>query len=197
MRQASFLNHRLAQLTTALALTAALGCSEAQLPAAQYAGAEPERPHGQQLVEIAGLLAERGDRVRAAQYYAAAQKDGVPTQQVLPKLLGLYAADGQYRLAIEESETYLRRRPSDQRIRRCLAALYVAIDAVPEAVHAYETLVLDQPRDAEAHFALATLLMDAGGQRGRANTHYQAYLTLAPRGPHAEEAHARLLKEVR
>jgi tetratricopeptide (TPR) repeat protein len=184
-------------LTAALALLAAVGCSSAQLPPRKQASADPERPHGQQLVEIAGMLAERGDRVRAAQYYAAAQKDGVPTQQVLPKLLSLYAADGQFRLAIEESESYLRRRPSDQQIRRCLAALYVAIDAVPEAVHAYETLVTDQPRDAEAHFALASLLMDAGGQRGRANTHYQTYLRLAPHGAHAEEAHARLLKDVR
>jgi tetratricopeptide (TPR) repeat protein len=187
----------LCQRSAVWALLAAMGCSSAQLPATQHAGEEPERPHGQQLVEIAGLLAERGDRVRAAQYYTAAQKDGVPAQQVLPKLLSLYAADGQYRLAIEESETYLRRRPNDQRIRRCLAALYVAIDAVPEAVHTYESLVQEQPRDAESHFALATLLTDAGGQRGRANAHYQTYLALAPHGPHAEEAQSRLLKDVR
>ena len=178
-------------------LVATVGCNGAQLPAAQHADTEPERPHGQQLVEIAGLLAERGDRVRAAQYYAAAQKDGVPAQQVLPKLLSLYVADGQYRLAIDETEAYLRKRPSDLRIRRCLAALYMAIDAVPEAVRAYEILVRDHPRDAESHFALASLLTDAGGQRGRANTHYKAYLALAPRGPHAEEAQSRLLKDVR
>ena len=184
-------------LVTAVLLLAATGCSGGQLPAAQHAGADPERPHGQQLVEIASLFAERGDRVRAAQYYAAAQKDGVPAQQVLPKLLSLYVADGQYRLAIDETEAYLRKRPNDVRIRRCLAALYMAIDAVPEAVHTYESLVRDHPRDAEAHFALASLLSDAGGQRGRANTHYQTYLALAPRGPHAEEAQSRLLKELR
>lgn len=181
----------------ALVLGAAVGCGASPLPAAQRAGADPDRPHGQQLVQIAELLEQRGDRVRAAQYYAAAQKDGVPVQQVLPKLLRLYVADGQYRLAIEESEAYLRRRPSDVLIRRCLAALYVAIDAVPEAVHAYETLVRDRPRDAESHFALATLLMDSGGQRARANTHYQTYLSLSPHGSHAEEAEARLLKDVR
>ena len=180
-------------------LLAASGCTTAGMPPSQTAAqqAEPERPHGAQLVEIAGLLAERGDNVRAAQYYMAAQRDGVPAREVLPKLLHLYVVDGQYRLAVEESESYLRRHPGDQRIRSCLAALYVAIDAIPEAVRAYEIVVRERPRDAEAHFALATLLLEAGGQRGRANTHFQTYLALAPRGAHAEEAEARLLKEVR
>ena len=182
----------------ASALLAAVGCGSTGLPASQTAAAdEPGRPHGAQLVQIAELLAEQGDRVRAAQYYGAARRDGVPAREVLPKLLALYVADGQLRLAIEESEGYLRRHPGDHRIRSCLAALYVAIDAVPEAVQAYEILVRDKPRDAEAHFALGTLLLDTGGQRGRADSHFQSYLALAPRGPHAEEAEAHLLKQIR
>jgi len=189
--------HLVSRLVAALLCLAAVGCTGAGLPAAQQPEAEPNRPRGRQLVEIAGLLAERGDRVRAAQYYAAAQKDGVPARDVMPKVIALYVADGQYRLAIEESEGYLRKHPGDHRIRRCLAALYMAIEALPEAMRTYELLVRDKPRDAEAHFALASLLTDTGGQRARANSHYQTYLALAPHGAHAEEAQSRLLKIVR
>lgn len=180
-------------------LLAAVGCAGAGLPEARsaQAGADPERPHGAQLVQLAELFAERGDRVRAAQYYSAAQRDGVPAREVLPKLVALYVADGQYRLAIEESEGYLRRHPGDHRIRSCLAGLYVAIDALPEAMRAYELLLRDRPRDPEAHFALGSLLLETGGPRARANDHFQTYLALSPRGPHAEEAEARLLKDLR
>jgi tetratricopeptide (TPR) repeat protein len=178
-------------------LLAAVGCAGAGLPEARSAQVEPDRPHGAQLVQIAELFAERGDRVRAAQYYSAAQRDGVPARELLPKLVALYVADGQYRLAIEESEGYLRRHPGDHRVRSCLAALYVAIDALPEAMRAYELLVRERPRDSEAHFALGSLLLETGGPRARANDHFQTYLALAPHGPHAEEAEARLLKDVR
>ena len=157
---------------------------------------EPNRLHGRQLVEVADLLAARGDRVRAAQYLHAAKQDGVPAREVVPRLISLYTADAQYRLAIETAENYLASHPRDQRVRKCLGALYSAIGADAPAIRTFEAVLRATPDDAQVHYALASLLKTAGTQRARASEHYRAYLALAPHGDHAEEARAGLLTEV-
>jgi Flp pilus assembly protein TadD len=115
---------------------------------------------------------------------------------VLRRLLALYAADGQYRLAIDAAEMYLEGHPNDRAVRRCLGAFYVAVDATSDAVHVFEELVHEAPDDSEAHFALASLLKEVRAQRARADEHYRRYLALAPHGHHAEEARAGLSKEL-
>jgi tetratricopeptide (TPR) repeat protein len=172
-------------------------CTAASRPP-EHARAEAraDQPHGPALLDVARVLAEHGDRVRAAQYLTLAQRQGVPERSVVPRLLALYAADGQYRLAIDAAENYLRRAPGDLKVRSCLAALYLAIDATGDAAHSYETLLRAEPNDAEAHFALASLLGDSAGSRARADQHYRSYLALEPAGRYADEARARLLKEV-
>jgi tetratricopeptide (TPR) repeat protein len=141
-------------------------------------------------------MAEQGDRVRAAQYLGWAQKDGVPAREIVPRLLALYTDDGQYRLAIDTAESYLRRHPSDARIRKCLGALYLAIDALDDARRSFEALVRDTPDDPDAHYALAATLRAAGTQHARADEQFRAYLALAPSGEHAEEVRASMLKEL-
>lgn len=179
------------------ALTLTCACSGARLPAAAAADArDADRPRRAELVEVARILAKNGDRVRAAQYLTLAQRQGVPARTVIPSLIALYTADAQYRLAIDAAESYLRRQPNDHRIRSCLGALYVAVDATSDAIRTYETLVQESPDDAEAHFALASLLNDASASRVRADAHYRSYLALAPAGRYAEEARAKLLKEL-
>ncbi|MET0385159.1 MAG: tetratricopeptide repeat protein [Polyangiales bacterium] len=185
-------------LSVALLGAATPGCVSVAEPRPSEVNREATRPapDGPQLLEIAAVLVERGDRVRAAQYLTLAQREGVPAQQVVPRLLQLYAADGQYRLAIDAAELYLRRHPHDRKVRRCLGAFYLAVDATSEALATFEHLVRTQPDDAEAHFALASLLQDARSQRARADAHFRTYLALAPTGRYAEEARARLLTEV-
>jgi Tfp pilus assembly protein PilF len=161
------------------------GC--ATLPGASAA----PTPSGRQLVEIADLLAERGERARAGQYLELAQQTGVPERELLPRMLKLYVADGQLRLAIDRAEQYLRRHPGDTKLRLCLASLYSAIED-PSALRELNRVVSDEPNNADAHFALAGLTPKAS-ERDR---HYRAYLTLAPEGRHAEEARANLLQEV-
>ena len=150
------------------------------------------RPRGPELLEIADLLARRGERVHAAQYLTWAQREGVSEDEVIQRLLALYAADGQYRLAIDVAEHHLQRRPHDRQVQRALGALYLAIDADAAARHTFEQLLRDEPDDAELHYALATLLTAVDGSQSEAETHYRAYLALMPHGRHTEEVHAYL-----
>jgi len=183
-----------------IAMVAAFsGCAGIGARPPEHANAEDDeaqRPRGEQLLEVARVLAKHGDRVRAIQYLALAQRDGVPAQRVVPRLLALYAADGQYRLAIDAAEGYLRRQPNDHKVRRCLGAFYIAVDARDEALQTFETLVAEQPGDANAHFTLASLLAESGSQYARADEHFRTYLALAPAGRYADEARAKLLKVV-
>ena len=149
-----------------------------------------------QLVEIADVLARSGDRVRAGQYLALAEKQGAPIGEVLPRMLAIHAEDGQYRLAIEQAETYLRRYPDDPRVRLCLASFYEAVGESAEAIRELGRVVAREPHNANAHFALAGLLQESSGERARSDHHYRAYLELEPQGAYAGEARAKLLTEL-
>ena len=54
----------------------------------------------------------------------------------------------------------------------------------------------ERPAEAEAHFALAVLLRESFKDPVTADLHFREYLRLAPRGGHAEEAEAGLLRSV-
>jgi Tfp pilus assembly protein PilF len=159
-------------------------------------GAAKPEPTGVQLLEIADLLAASGERVRAGQYLDLARQRGAAELEVLPRLLKLYVADGQYRLAIEHVEQYLRRHPNDTKLRLCLASLYAAVDIATPAIRELGKVLAVEPQNADAHYALASLLREAGTERAATDQHYRAYLALQPDGLHAEEARASLLQEV-
>ncbi|HKU39596.1 MAG TPA: tetratricopeptide repeat protein [Polyangiales bacterium] len=175
-------------------LVLAAGCA-GTLPAAP-SGEDLAAPNAQQLLALADALAASGDHVRAGQYLSAAQASGVPPREIIGRLLKLDVAAGQYRLAIEHAETFLQSHPDEIEIRQCLASFYLAIGAHAEAAREYARVLADRPNLAEAHFALATVLRDSGASRARASEHYRAYLALAPRGRHAEEARAGLFEEL-
>jgi Tfp pilus assembly protein PilF len=147
-----------------------------------------------ELLEIARRAEQLGDTLRAQQYLLAAARSGASAQQTLPWLLRLYIADGQYRLAIDTARETLRRHPEQHALRILLASLYEATDLDSAAVEEYERALQAQPDDARAHFALAALLQPH--EPGRADTHYRAYLALAPQGEDAARARAALLQEL-
>lgn len=153
-------------------------------------------PDAKQLVEIADVLTARGDSVRAQQYLLRAQQLHAPESVVLPRLLRLYVADGQYRLAIEHAEHSLHRHPRDAELREFVATLYAAIGQVDHALAQYEAVIARTPDNADVHYAIASLLRRSGSELARASDHYRAYLALAPEGEHAEEARAGLLAEL-
>jgi tetratricopeptide (TPR) repeat protein len=187
-----------ARLTWLLALSvcALAACAGARPVADAPEDAGARAPSGAQLLEMADLLAQRGDYVRAGQYLSAAQAHGVPDRELVGRLLRLDAAAGQYRLAIEHAETYLRSHPAELGVRECLAAFYAAIGAAVDAVREYERVLRERPSDPELHFALATLLREAGSERARMDAHYRAYIALAPDGQHVDEARAELFEEL-
>jgi tetratricopeptide (TPR) repeat protein len=178
-----------------IVIVAAAACTGAQ-PPVQSARASEAAPNGAQLLEIADVLAGNGDHVRAVQYLVAAQKLGVPDRDVIGRLLELDATDGQYRLAIEHAETFLRAHPRDAHVRQCLASFYAAVGASSDAIREYDRVLAQRPELADPHYALATLLRDAGIEHARMNAHYRAYIERAPHGRFAEEARAGLFQEL-
>ncbi len=172
----------------------ATGCAGSQV----HAGTPQEGPSlsTAQLMEIAQELERRGDSLRAEQYWMEALDRGAPADVVLPHLFTAYVRDRQYRLAAQRAEDHLRRHPNSTRVRLLLAALYQAVDDYARAVRQYRVVVRSEPQRADAHYALATALVEEGHDRNGADVHFRRYLELAPNGAYAERAQAALLKEV-
>jgi len=179
-----------------LMAAAAAGCAGAPLHTEQPGGQEPALS-SQQLLEVAAELERRGDSLRAEQYLMEALDRGAPADVVLPRLVAAYVRDRQYRLAALRAEEYLRTHPSSSRVRLLLAALYQAISDYPRAIAQYRAVVQGDPAHADAHFALASVLLEQGQDRADADAHFRHYLELAPEGAFAERAQAALLAEVR
>ena len=159
-------------------------------------GAAFEKLSAPQLLAVAAALEQSGDTVRAEQYLQQALKQGASESEAVPRLLRMYVADGQYRLAIDQAENHLRKHPRDRGVRLFLGTLYGALGEELDALSQYERVLAEAPEDAQAHFAMASVLHESGRERARADRHFRAYLTLEPRGPHAEEARSLLLTEV-
>jgi tetratricopeptide (TPR) repeat protein len=150
----------------------------------------------QQALQVAQVLERSGDSSRASQYLTLALRLGADEHAVVPRLLRLYVRDGQYRLAVELAESYVRRHPNDRRTRLLLGTLYTGVGFDGLAERQYERVLAQDPKSDNAHFALASLLRARGQDFARADQHFRAYLQLAPSGAHAEEARAALLTEL-
>jgi tetratricopeptide (TPR) repeat protein len=148
------------------------------------------------LIDRGKAFASIGDTTRAEEYFAAALAQGKNEAKVLPLLLTVCLSDGRYRVAIEYAEQYLKKHPNDVRVRFVLGTVYEAIGDSEAARSNLEAVVGAEPEDAEAHFALAVLLRDSDHDPVAADPHFREYLRLNPRGAHAEEAQASLMKSV-
>lgn len=172
-----------------------LGCAGmSHRPAVPQAQA-PALTHSQ-LVEVAGALDQRGDVVRAEQYWTLALAQGARGQVVLPKLMAAFVRDRQYRLALEYANGQLRKHPNDDKLRLLTGAIHEAVGNYPAAAEHYQTVLRRKPQRAEVHYLLAEVLLKGGAERTLADRHYRAYLELEPSGAYAERAQASLLKEV-
>jgi tetratricopeptide (TPR) repeat protein len=148
------------------------------------------------LVDRGKAFASIGDTTRAEQYFAAAMAQGKNEATILPLLLTVCLSDGRYRVAIEYAEQYLKKHPNDIRVRFVLGTIYEAVGDAEAARTTLEAVVGAEPEDAEAHYALAVLLRDGDHDPAAADPHFREYLRLMPRGAHAEEAEASLMKSV-
>jgi len=148
------------------------------------------------LLDRGKAFASVGDTTRAEQYFAAAMASGADERVVVPMLLTVCAQDGRYRVAIQYAETYLKGHPNDLRVRFVLGTLYSAVNEAGPAREALRVVVDARPEDADAHFALGVLLRDSDRDYAGADRQFREYIRLKPRGSHAEEAEASLLKSV-
>ena len=156
---------------------------------------EPGRSTDPLLVQ-ARAYERSGDYVRAEQYLSAALTAGANENRILPLQVRVCLADQRYRDAEQYLENYLRRHPTKQSARFLLATLHMALGHNELARRELARVVHEDPRQADAHFALATLLREQGLDYAEADTHFRAYLALNPEGPHAEEARGSLMTAV-
>jgi tetratricopeptide (TPR) repeat protein len=180
-----------------LASTVFFGCAETPGERVQrnvnliHHDQKPER-----LIELGKGFASVGDLTRAEQYFAAAIESGADEREVLPMLLRVCVLDGRFRMAIQYAENHLKHSPTDIATRFVVGSLYSAIGDTDAARAAYNQVLEVEPDNADAHFALASLLRDIGGDPVLADHHFREYLRLKPGGTHVEEAQASLLKTV-
>jgi tetratricopeptide (TPR) repeat protein len=153
-----------------------------------------QRP--ERLIQLGKGFASVGDLTRAEQYFSAAIESGADEREVLPLLLRVCVMDGRYRMAIQYAENHLKHSPTDIATRFVVGSLYSAIGDAERAQAAYNQVLDVEPDNADAHFALASLLRDIGGDAELADKHFREYLRLKPGGTHVEEAQASLLKAV-
>jgi tetratricopeptide (TPR) repeat protein len=148
------------------------------------------------LLDRGKAFASIGDTTRAEQYFAAAIAQGGDEPSIEPLLLSVCITDGRYRVAIEYAEEYLKVHPNDLRVRFLLGTLYEAVGDGASARTNLTAVVDAHPEDPDAHYALAVLARDGDHDPVSADRHFREYLRLSPRGKHAEEAQASLLKSV-
>jgi tetratricopeptide (TPR) repeat protein len=148
------------------------------------------------LLDRGKAFASMGDTTRAEQYYAAAIARGGSEVGIEPLLLSVCVQDGRYRVAIEYAEQYLKTHANDLRVRFLLGTIYEAVGDPARARSNLQIVVDGHPEDPDAHYALAILARDGDHDPVAADQHFREYLRLNPRGPHAEEAQASLLKNV-
>ena len=152
---------------------------------------KPER-----LVELGKAFARVGDLTRAEQYFSAALDAGADGAVVVPMLLQVCIRDGRYRAALEYGEGHLRKHPTDVRTRFVVATVYSGLGETEPAKTHLQRVVDERPAQADAHFALGVLMRESLKDPVGADRHFREYLRLSPKGSHAEEAQASLLKTV-
>jgi Tfp pilus assembly protein PilF len=174
----------------AAAALLALGCGAARAGQAESPTHSEASPRA--LVANGEAAAAAGDATRAEQYFAAALQSGANAPRVMQRLLTACISDRRYPAAAHYADRYLLRHPEDSRVAFAAATLHLALGNLERARELLEALLEREPRWPEPHFALASLLRARGQAGPDAELHDRRYLALAPRGPLAELARARL-----
>jgi tetratricopeptide (TPR) repeat protein len=170
----------------------AFGCAGGLSAAERERNAVARESSAAELMRKGEASASVGDLTRAEQYLVAALKAGGDERLIVRRLLVVCVADERYPVALEYAHQFLHRHPSDDHIRFAAAAIHAATGELESARELLDKVVKDQPRWAEAHYALATVLRDTGESPDRADQHDLEYLKLSPKGEQAETARARL-----
>lgn len=180
----------LVALAGPLLLGAASGCTGPTRAVARTPETTRAEPDAGWYFEHGREAAEQGDAARAEQYLAIAIDRGYDARRGLPLLLAVCVRSSHLRAALNHAEPYLKRHPDDAELRYLVASIYLGIGDSTLAQRELERLLRSDPRHARAHYLLAVLELDRGGDG--AGVHLERYLELAPHGEHAAEARGRL-----
>ena len=133
-----------------------------------------------------------GDLLRAEQYLTAARLRGYDESTVVYWLVRVCVAASRYQSALRHSSDYLRRHPSDWSLRLIVASIHEALGDASRARDELERIVSSRPDHALPHYRLALVYFRHDDERAR--SHFEAYLRLAPDGPHAPEVRSALAR---
>jgi tetratricopeptide (TPR) repeat protein len=179
----------------AAAPSAAAGSASVSIAAALAMGARaaestPVAPAAE-LSRLAAELEESGQLAQAAELYRAAMAAEGPmpdlcfkVAELLYRLGDLGGARERYFMAIELDEDYLEARAN-------LGCVLAELGERELAVAAFQGALAFHPDYADAHYHLARTLDDLGRTR-ESETHWEAFLNLAPDSPWALQARNRL-----
>ena len=137
-----------------------------------------------------------GDLTRAEQYFVASMKAGGDERVLTKRLLVVCAGDNRFPAAASYGEDYLRKHPGDIDVRYAVSTVYIGLGELTRARDGLREVVEEQPDLADAHYALASVLRDAGESLLDADKELREYIRLSPDGEYAEAARASLLKSV-
>jgi Flp pilus assembly protein TadD len=150
----------------------------------------------EKLFERGRAFAAFGDHTRGQQYLSLALDAGGDPAVILPLLIRVCVEGERFLAALDYGRTYLKQNPTDARLRFVVASLEAAVGDVAAALAELRVVTEESPQDAEAHYALASLVRERHGDPYEADLHFREYLRILPAGPHAGEARAALLKAV-
>jgi tetratricopeptide (TPR) repeat protein len=189
---------RLPFLVLALAFVGALGCTKSPQQRARQDSDIIRRETTPERLQARGeAAAMAGDLTRAEQYFVAAMKAGGDERTLTTRLLVVCVTDSRYPAAATYGEEYLHRHPNDPEIRYTVSTVYIGLGDLARARDGLRQVVEERPDLADAHYALASVLRDAGDSLLDADREFREYIRLRPDGEYAEAARASLLKSVR
>lgn len=167
-----------------MTIVAAFGCASAPPIVPTPA------PHDEasSLFDRASFFSERGDSVRAEQYFVAAVREGYPEHRVLPHLLRTCLQASRLRAARTYAESYVLRHPEAHAVRTLLASLHLALGDTDAARSELEHVLSFTPTHATAHYLLAVIARDFALDACNARAEFTEYLALAPDARRAAEA---------
>jgi len=176
-----------------LTITMAFGCGTGAVSASvASAGPVSRRDDARRLFELGRQAAQAGDSIRSEQYLSLAIDAGFDQRKALPLLLRVCLQDSRLRSALDHAEPYLLQHPDDRALRYLVATIHLSLGQVDAARLNLEELLRTDPNNADAHYLLGIVDMEALPNDSVRD--FQTYLALAPQGARAFEVKSRLME---
>jgi tetratricopeptide (TPR) repeat protein len=175
-----------------MALLAALlsGCASRTTQQEARASSESAQPSSVELFRLGKTAFERGDSIRAEQYFALARKEGYEPRLVIPVLIQVCLQGSRLRAALNHAEPFLLEHPEEEELRYLVATIHLSLGQSDAARMELQQLLQRSSVLADAFYLMG--IIDLTDDPSSARHHFQEYLRLSPGGSHAAEVRSRL-----